>query len=144
MPSHDPERAWVQSRIADLDHRLDQTAAEMASALDLYRDDWSTSTNEMMRAHAEQMQRLRDDQAAWLANFTNGEAGEPAPTQDVGQGHGASATGPAPAPGPGPGQPNPHAAELAEAERIRNLSLQDFAVERERLIRSRTSRGMFG
>jgi hypothetical protein len=61
------------------------------------------------------------------------------PVGDLGQGQGASATGLAPAPGPGPGQPN-HAAELAEAERIRAMPMDQFMAERERLgIRSSTS-----
>ncbi len=140
---HDPERALVQSMLDLADHKLDRATAEMSAELDLYRDDWSTRTAEMMRAHEDRVRQMRNDQAAWLKSFY-GEADEPAPTPDVGQGLGASATGPAPAPGPGPGQPpNPHAAELAEAERIRDMPMGEYAQERQRMIRA-TSRGMFG
>lgn len=110
-----------------------------------WRESWaldSTSTGDMIREHNARMRELEEQHRAWLSGYlkdASGEADEPAPTQNVAGAEGA--TVPA---GHRPPQPNPHAAELAEAERIRNLSLQDFAVERERLIRSRTSRGMFG
>jgi hypothetical protein len=145
--SHDVERALVQSRLDLADARLAQTAAEMATELDLYRDDWSTRTAEMMWAHEDRVRQIRDDQAAWLDSFINGETGEVSHT-DVGQGQvvlGAPATGwssPAGPGGPGPGQPpNPHAVELAEAERLRDLTMAEYAAERQRLIRS--NQGMF-
>ncbi len=124
---------------------MERTRQSMAAELDLYRDDWSTRHAEMTRAHNERMQRMRDDQAAWLDSFY--DDGEPAPTQDPqDQARGASAAGsssPAmPGGGPGPGQPiNPHAVDLEESERIRDLTMAEYAAERQRLIRP--NQGMF-
>jgi hypothetical protein len=141
MPNADPERAYVQSRLDDLDHRLEQSAAEMQAGLDLYRDDWSTRTAEMQRAHQARLDAIRAETDAYIKNMY-GEANEPTPTPNVGQGHAdAPATGPAPAPGPGPGQPNPYEAELAEAARIKGLDLAAYAQERQRMIRP--SEGLF-
>ena len=143
MPNADPERAYVQSRLDDLDHRLEQSAAEMQAGLDLYRDDWSTRTAEMQRAHQARLDAIRAETDAYIKNMY-GEANEPTPTPNVGQGHAdAPATGPAPAPGPGPGQPiNPYEADRIEAERIKGLSMEAFAAERQRLIRQ-PNQGMF-
>jgi hypothetical protein len=139
MPSHDPERverALVQSLLDLADHRLDAVAAEMASDIDRYRDDWSTRTAEMQRAHQARLAEVRAETDQYIKSLY-GEADEPAPTPIVGQGYAdAPATGPAPAPGPGPGQPpSPYEAEFLEGERIRALPMAEYAAERQRLIR---------
>lgn len=147
MSNHDAaERAYVQSMLDHADHQLDRARAEMTASLDLYRDDWSTRHAEMTRAHNERMQRMCDGQAAWLNSFY--DDGEVTPTQDVAQGqvvHPPPGSSPAPASppaGPGSGQPpNPHAAELEEAERIRDMPMSEWAAERQRLIRP--NQGMF-
>ena len=134
MTGHDAaERAWVQQRLASLADRFDQAAAEMAADLDLYRDDWSSRHAEQLQAHNERMRQMEADQAAWFKNWYDGDD-ESAPT-DVGRGQvDASAAGSSPAtpPGPGPGQPI-HAAELAEAERIRSMSMAEYAARRAEL-----------
>jgi hypothetical protein len=136
MPNHDPERAYVQSMLDLADRQLDRARAEMAAELDLYRDDWTSRHAEQLQGHQARMDAMR----AETARFLNGEADEPAPTQDVGQQEpsrqDASSRGPATPAGPRPaGQPiNPHAAELEEAERIRNLPMSEWAAERQRLI----------
>jgi len=107
----------------------------------------STSAAEINRQHAERMRKLEEDHKAWLAGYLASLYGDDdeSPTQDVGQGQdGASATGwssPAGPSGPGPGRPNPHAAELEEAERIRDMPMSEYAAERQRLIRP--NQGMF-
>jgi hypothetical protein len=88
------------------------------------------------------MRQMRDDRAAWFSSLY---ADEPAPTHELVQQepHDASGRGPATPAGVPAGQPHQHAAELAEAEaeRIRTMSMQDWAVERRRLLGSNP--GMF-
>lgn len=148
MPSHDPERAYVQSMLELADARLDQVRAEMAATLDLYRDDLSRGYAEQNQAHLARLAAIAAETDEYIKSLT-GEADEPAPTQDVGHGQvvlGAPATGwssPAGPGGPGPGQPpNPHAVELEEAERIRDMPMSEWAAERERLL-IRPNQGMF-
>jgi hypothetical protein len=143
MPSHDPERALVQSLLDLADHRLAQTAAEMAAEIDLYRDDLARGYAEQLQAHQDRLAAIRAETDRYIKSLY-GEADAPAPTPNVGQGHAdAPATGPAPAPGPGPGQPiNPYEADRIEAERIKGLSMEAFAAERQRLIRQ-PNQGMF-
>jgi hypothetical protein len=144
MPSPQ-DREWRQVVVAlDLEQaRLDQYQADMQARLDAYASDAATRTADMLQAHRDRVRQFEDDQRAWFKSLY-GEANEPAPTQDVGQGQtDAPATGPAPAPGPGPGRPiNPNTAELIEAERIKGLSMEAFAAERQRLIRQ-PNQGMF-
>lgn len=135
MPSPQ-DREWRQVVVAlDLEQaRLDQYRANMAARLDAYASDSATRTAEMIRGHQERLRQLEEDQRAWLKSLYDGD--EPAPSPNVGQGLGASGPALAPAPGPGPGQPpNPHAVELEEAERIRDLTLAEYAAERQRHIR---------
>lgn len=102
----------------------------------------NTSMADAVREHEQRMSDLAAQQRAWLEDFISGGTSDPASTDPQGQ-VGASTAGAAPATsGPGPGQPNPHAAELAEADRIRGLSMWDFQRERERLIRR--DQGIFG
>jgi hypothetical protein len=94
---------------------------------------------------AGRMAQLDADHQAWLADYREelrGAASEPAP-QDVAQGQaGRFPTGspPSRSGGPGPAQPD-HAAELAEADRIKSLTMREFAQERQRHIRP--SSGLF-
>jgi hypothetical protein len=145
MSNHDPERAFVAARVAQLDHQLDRAAAEMTSALDLYRDDLTGQYAELEQSHRGRMDALRAETDQYIKSLT-GEADEPSPGLDVGRGRdGVSPTGwssPAGPGGPGPGRPiNPHAAELEEAERLYALSMAEYAIERQRLIRANP--GMF-
>jgi hypothetical protein len=143
MPSPQ-DREWRQVVVAlDLEQaRLDQYQADMQARLDAYASDSATRTAEMIQAHQERVRQFEDDQRAWFKSLYDGE---PAPT-NVGQGQlGASATGwssPAGPGGPGPGQPpNPHPVELEEAERLHDLTLAEYAAERQRHIRP--NQGLF-
>jgi hypothetical protein len=143
-PDTAAERAYVAARVAQMDQQLVEQRAAMQAELDLYRDDLAADAAARNRAHQERVQQIRDDQAAWLTRWLDGDPDEGRPT-DVDQGQvEASAAGSSPAstPGPGPGQPDPYAAELAEAERIRALPMSSWAQERQSMIRS--SNGLFG
>ena len=118
----------------------------MQAELDLYRDDWSSRYADQLRGHQARMDAIRAETDQYIKSLY-GEADEPAPTPDVGQQEpsrqDASSRGPATPAGPRPaGQPiNPHAAELEEAERIRDMPMREWAAERQRLIRP--NQGMF-
>jgi len=103
----------------------------------------TTATDEMVKAHNARMRQLEEDHKAWLARFINGETDEPAPTHELAGADRASVPGGTPN-GHRPQQPDPdpYAAELAEAERIRTMPMQDWAEVRKTLIR--TSDGLFG
>lgn len=125
----------------------------MAADLDRLAESWRSGADQMAAESQQRMAQMAADQQAWLRSLYDGDTDEGPQPKDQSQARGgASRAGWSPAspagPGPDSGQPltfeDVRAAEMAEADRIRNLSLQDFAVERERLIRSRTSRGMFG
>jgi len=123
---------------------MERTRQSMAAELDLYRDDWSTRHAEMTRAHQERVRQIEAAQAAWLADFINGETGEVTPTQDPqGQAVGASAAGstsPAmPGGGPSPGHP-------LTADDIAAMSMQEYTALRANLGLGNASghRGLFG
>jgi hypothetical protein len=123
--------------------RLDAGRASAAAEVDQYLANLREGVARQVTESEARMQKIRDDRAAWLNSLYDDE---PVPT-DVAQGQvDASAAGSSPAspPGSGPGQPNRHADELAEAERIRSMSMQDYARERQRLRASTSNRGMFG
>ena len=108
------ERAFVATRLAQMDQRLQQARADMDGELDLYRDDWSTRHAELQRAHAERTRELEQETRTWLTSiWSDGDEGTPDVGQDQGE---ASAAGfsPASSPGPGPGQPANPDAELAD------------------------------
>ena len=146
MPSPQ-DREWRQVVVAlDLEQaRLDQYRADTQARLDAYASDAAARTAEMLQAHRDRVRQFEEDQRAWFKSLYDGD--EPAPT-DVGQQEpsrqGASSRGPATPAGPRPaGQPiDPHAAEMAEADRIRDLPMSAWAEERQRLIRS-SNQGMF-
>jgi hypothetical protein len=130
---HDAERAYVSAMLDILDDRHDAVIESMRTDLNRLRDTWASGYQEQRAAHETRLAEIR----------------EASRSTDVAQGQvvGVSAVGsalPAMAPmAPGPEQPNadPRAAELAEAERIRLMPMDEFQRERERLIRPR---GLFG
>jgi hypothetical protein len=136
------ERAYVQSMLDLADDRLNEASEAMEARLAALRDDSALRWADELRAHRERADQFEEDQRAWLARFIGDDADEGAHT-DVAQGQGgASPAGPPASPaGPDPGQPN-HAAELAEAERIKDMPMATYAQERQRLIRANT--GLFG
>jgi hypothetical protein len=138
------ERALVQSRLARMSTDLQRARADQDSALQHLRELWREGFERDLADHQKRLEALRAEQAAWFSNFVDGEATEPASTPDV-----VVRPGPRGAPLPSPsgssqdghspaGQrpQDPHAAELAEASRIKGLSMQAFAAERQRLIRA--------
>jgi hypothetical protein len=140
MTSRDYEREFVRAELALQQERFDRAAAEMQADLDLYRDDFTTRHAEQLRAHERRMRELEEQNRAYLTSFY--DDGDEGSRTDVGPGFGASASESAPVPGAGPGQPDPREAELAEAERIRLIPLQEWAQVRRSMIRA--SNGLFG
>ena len=118
--------------------------------LERQRQEWSagaaldtTSADAVVRKHNAKMRQLEEDHKAWLARFINGEADEPAPTQNVAA-RGPDASPPSPSgssDGHSPGQqPNPHTDELERARAIRSLSMSEYAERRAELgVQSPTS-----
>ena len=102
----------------------------------------------MQRAHQARLDAIRAETDDYIKSLT-GEADEPAPT-DVDQARaGVSAPGstaPAAPGGSGPGRPiNPRTAELEEAERIRSMSVQEYAQRRAEFgVRSPTDMNRLG
>jgi hypothetical protein len=141
MSNHDAEQAAYVQRM--LDHRaarLADATAAMQADLDRLRESWACGAYSVA-GHEDRMQRMRDDTARYLKGLSCA-ADEPAPI-DVAGGH-RDRSGPSPASRQGPRQPDPHAAALAEAARLKSLSLTAYAEERQRLIRASTSaRGLF-
>ena len=144
MSNHDVERALVQG-LADLaDDRLNETIRSMETDLDRLRDSWATTYAEQRRAAEQRIAEIRAETQQYLRAISTGEATEPAPA-DVRQiPQDAPSPGEPVPPGAGSAGPptDPYAAELAEAERIRTMPMQDWAEVRKTLIR--TSDGLFG
>jgi hypothetical protein len=135
------ERAYVLSRLDSMEDRREAVAASMQTDLDRLRDEWAESYGELRAAHEARVQKIQDDLRDWLSSRYADEADDPA--QDVDQGRpdaSALAGRRTQPPGvAGPGQLDPYAAELADAERIRNMDMRQYTVERARLgIRSDT------
>ena len=128
-PDTPADRALIALAVERQQARIDQAAAEMAAELDLYRDDWSSRHAEELRAHEQRMRELEASQAEWLTNWLEGD---PDGAQDPRGQVGASTAGRnAPASsGPGPGQQPISAAEMLEAEAIKNMSMQEYAALR--------------
>jgi hypothetical protein len=133
-PDSPADRAYVATRLAQMDHHLDQAREAMTAELDLYRDDWSSRHAELQRAHRERMDAMAAEQAAWLARWLDGDPDEGRP-QDVDQGQveaSPAGSSPAPAPGPGPGQLHPDA-ELERAQEIKDMDMATYAALRAEL-----------
>jgi hypothetical protein len=134
----DYEREYVRAELALQQERFDRASARMQADIDLYRDDLAADYAERNRAHQARLQQIRDEQAAWLKSFINGDAAEHTDVQQPPQG--ASVGEPA-TPGAGAAGPPDHEAKLAEAARIKALPLHEYARERQRLIRA--NQGLF-
>jgi hypothetical protein len=123
--------------------QLDLFWATTLADLDEYRDDWTSRYQEELRAHGERMQEIERHHRAEMDRIINGE---PAPTHEPAQ-QGSAQDAPdigvpaAPVLQVPAGRPDPYADDLAKADRIRGLSMRDYAKERERHIRP--GQGMF-
>ena len=135
MNSHDVERAYVQARLDHADRQLDQASAAMRADLDRLAESWRSGAAQQLADHETRMRKLDEDHQAWLRSLY-ADDDEPALTHEL-----AGAEDAAVSSGHRPQQPNAHEVEMAEAARIRSLSMQDWAVERQRLIRANP--GMF-
>ena len=142
MASHDVERAEIVARLDIADARHDETIRAMETDINRLRDSWAAGYAAQLQAHETRLAQIRSETSRFIEGLYSNDEGPHEPAQ--GQQRDASSAGSSPASGGAadPGQPDPtYAAELAEAERIRNLSMQDFAVERQRMIRA--NQGMF-
>ena len=128
-PDTPAERALVALAVERQQARIDRAAAEMAASLDAYRDDFTTRHAELLRGHQDRVREIEEQGRAFLTSYyDNGDEG----TQDVQQvPQDASSPGAPASPGPGPaGHPSAWDAELAEAERIKNMSMGEYAARR--------------
>lgn len=149
MSAHDVERALVSAACDAISQRIARTRAEMDSELAALRQDWSQTAHREIEAAEQRIEQLRASQAAWFADFLDGEATAPAPTYvpaaRVGE---ASAPG-APSPGVSSGhdlarQEPPHAAELT-ADDIKAMSWPEYSALRTTTgIANGGGRGIFG
>ena len=135
MSGHDPERALVQSLLDARAARLADARESMQAELDHLRESWSSGAD-LADGHQDRMQAMRAETVAWIrSNFVDGEASEPAPTQDVAGAEGASVPG-----GHRPQQPTPHEAELQRAREIHDMDMRTYAARRAELgVQSPTS-----
>jgi hypothetical protein len=135
--SHDVERALVQGLLDIADDRLADATAVMRADLDRLAESWRAGYAQQLADHEARMRKLDEDHQAWLRSLYADDDSEPQPTQDVA----AGGLGDAPASsssgtdGHGPRQqPDPRvAAELAEAERIRSMPMNEYAAMRAEL-----------
>ena len=135
------ERALVQSLLDVADDRLNDTIRAMETDINRLRDSWATTYQETRRASDERVAATQRDLRAWLSARATADGEVPSDPRQAPRG--ASLAGAPVRPGAVPAGPpiDPREAELAEAARIRNLSMQDWAIERQSLIRA--DRGTF-
>jgi hypothetical protein len=107
----------------------------------------TTATDAMLADAAARSRAAQEETRRYLASLAGNDESPHTDVASQGQGRqDVSGAEPATAPSaPGPGQqPTPHAADLAEAQRIRQLPMSAWAEERQRLIRaSASNHGMF-
>ncbi len=148
MRGHDYEYALVAGLSQLAADRLDETVQAMETDLDRLRDEWATTYAEMREASEQRIAATRSELQQQLRAIAAGEAPGPAPANEppAGGRTDASASTAYPVGHSDPRQdPDPPATELAEAARIKSLSWDDYAAERQsRGIGSPTSaRGLF-
>lgn len=146
MSNHDVERALVQGLLDIADNRFGETIEAMRTDVDRLRDSWAAGYAEQRQAHEERLAAIRAETQRHLQAIANGEADQPAPPQDVAAGGLGDASAASPSTGHGRRQqPDPYAAEMAEAERIRAMPLNEYAKLRSELgIRSATDLNRLG
>lgn len=131
------ERAYVQGMLELADARREAVVESMRADVDRLRDSWATSYAEQRQAHEDRLAEIRRSIHA------------PHPELPAGGDRASVPVTPGTAPSGHHRQqeptPDPRAAELAEVERIKSLSWDDYAAERQsRGIGSPTSaRGLF-
>ncbi len=141
------EEAYVRSMVEHLDARFESARAEMDRRVTELRDEWSAGVAHQVAASEERIRRIQEENISWLksrAGADDASVDVAAAGREVDDGpsvrEDAASVGHT-----GPQQrstrPDPWAAELAEAERIRNMPMDLWAEERQRLVRS--GQGMF-
>ena len=137
------ERALVQHALDVADAELAQARAEMAARVTALKESWSSGFEQQLADSEARQQAIRDQTQQYLQSIYADDDGTHALAAG---GHGADVSGLTAAPdGHDHRQqpdPDPYAAELAEAERIRTMPMQDWAEVRRTLIR--TSDSLFG
>jgi hypothetical protein len=129
------EDRYTRAMLDVIGDRLDASRTSAAAEVDAYLANLREGVAQQVAESAARIQQTRAEQAAWMASLYSDEPDEGTPTDVAHAQTGASAPGlPASPRGSGHGQLT-HADELAEAARIRSLSLREYAQERERLIR---------
>lgn len=132
MSNHDPERAYVQSRLDHADHQLNEAAAEMEAQVNALRESWSSGYAEQLADHEVRMRKLDEDHQAWLRSLYTDAGDEPAHADVAGgQGHAPAGRNAPASPGPVPQQPNPAAGLTADD--IKGMSLAEYGRRRAEL-----------
>ncbi len=126
------------------DAALARAAAQMEAQVTALREEWSCNAAHQVAAAEARTRQLQEDSLQWLRS--RADDGDQGAHIDVAAGdHRGDASATAAASygtGHGPRQqPTQHEQELAEASRLKNMTMQQFALERQQLIRS--GRGMF-
>lgn len=137
-PGHNVERAYVQSRLDQANHELEQATASMQADLARLTESWSSGFERQLAESETRLAEIRDETSRFIASLYDGD--ESAHT-DVAQGLDASpAGGSSPANHGGvPGQPSQHELELARAREIKDMDMATYARVRSELgVRSAT------
>ncbi len=150
--SHDPERAYVAAVLDGQAVQLDRATTALRAELDAIREDWSTTVAHQVASSEARIRQMHEDNLTWLRSRYADDSDEG--PQDVAGAAGPGADGASSVLTGTPGGHNQRSPQPTldrwmaaaieadqEADRIRGLSMQDYAVERQRLIRS--DRGMF-
>ena len=132
MTSHDVERAYVAAMLDNADDRLAEATAAMRADLDRLADSWQAGVAQQLADHETRLAQIRDDQARWV-NSLYGDDDEGPHELAGGQGDAPAGRNAPATPGPVPRQPDPHVAELAEAARLRAMSMNEYAALRAEL-----------
>ena len=123
------------------DAQLDRAKAEMDCRVSELRDEWSACVAHQVATSEARVRQLQEDQVTWLRSLAGDDDAANEPPAGSRTDTSASTANPA-GHSDSRQEPDPRAAELAEAERIRTMPMQDWAEVRKTLIR--TSDGLFG
>lgn len=123
------------------DAQLDRAKAEMDRRVSELRDEWSAGVAHQVATSEARVRQLQEDQVTWLRSLAGDDDAANEPPAGSRTDTSASTANPA-GHSDSRQEPDPRAAELAEAERIRTMPMQDWAEVRKTLIR--TSDGLFG
>jgi hypothetical protein len=135
------DRAFIATMCDYADAQLDRYRADADAQILAIKEEWSSNAASQMAESEARVRRLQEDSLAWLRSRYDDEPRKLAGSGDHREEATASAASPGTGHSPRTQQPGQHELELAEAARIRNLTMQQFAIERQTLIRS--GKGIF-